>query len=75
MSSWPASPASRSRWTTTDAICGYASWNRGQGYGEQAVISVADLLATSADGYRALLAMVGSFASVTAIDQDRHLRR
>ena len=51
----------------TDAICGYASWNRGQGYGEQAVISVADLLSTSADGYRALLAMVGSFASVTAI--------
>ena len=51
----------------TDAICGYASWSRGQGYGEQAVISVTDLLATSADGYRALLAMVGSFASVTAI--------
>jgi predicted acetyltransferase len=48
-------------------ICGYASWNRGEGYGEQAVISVIDLLATSADGYRALLAMVGSFASVTAI--------
>ena len=51
----------------TDAICGYASWTRGQGYGEQAVISVSDLLSTSADGYRALLAMVGSFASVTAI--------
>jgi predicted acetyltransferase len=51
----------------TGTICGYASWNRGEGYGEQAVISVTDLLATSADGYRALLAMVGSFASVTAI--------
>ena len=48
-----------------DRVCGYASWNRGQGYGEDAVISVADLLATTPDGYRALLATVGSFASVT----------
>ena len=57
------------------AICGYASWNRGQGYGEQAVLSVIDLLATSADGYRALLAMLGSFASVTGDHQDRHVGR
>lgn len=47
-------------------ICGYASWERGQGFGEDAVIAVSDLLATSADGYRALLATVGSFSSVTA---------
>jgi predicted acetyltransferase len=48
-------------------VCGFASWNRGQGYGEQAVMSVTDLLATTPDGYRALLAAVGSFASVTGI--------
>lgn len=47
-------------------VCGYVSWERGQGFGEEAVIAVSDLLATSADGYRALLATVGSFASVTA---------
>jgi predicted acetyltransferase len=50
-----------------DRVCGFASWNRGQGYGEQAVIAIADLLATTADGYRALLAVVGSFASVTGL--------
>jgi predicted acetyltransferase len=50
-----------------DRICGFASWNRGQGYGEQAVMSVADLLATTPEGYRALLATVGSFASVTGL--------
>lgn len=47
-------------------VCGYASWERGEGFGEDAVIAVSDLLATSADGYRALLATVGSFSSVTA---------
>jgi predicted acetyltransferase len=50
-----------------DQVCGFASWNRGQSYGEQAVMSVADLLATTPDGYRALLATVGSFASVTGL--------
>lgn len=50
----------------SDAVCGYASWERGQGFGEDAVIAVSDLLASSADGYRALLAAIGSFASVTA---------
>ena len=34
------------------------------GVGEGASISLADLLATSADGYRALLAAIGSFESV-----------
>lgn len=46
-------------------VCGYASWERGQGFGEEAVIAVSDLLATTTDGYRALLGTVGSFASVT----------
>jgi predicted acetyltransferase len=50
---------------SADRVCGYASWHRGEGYGEHAVMSVADLLATTADGYRALLAAIGSFASVT----------
>ena len=45
-------------------VCGYASWNRGQGYGEQAKIAVTDLLAHNQAGYRALLRLVGSFASV-----------
>ena len=47
-----------------DAISGYVSWSRGRGVGEGASIRLADLLATSADGYRALLAVIGSFASV-----------
>jgi predicted acetyltransferase len=50
-----------------DRVCGYASWNRGQGYGDHASMSVADLLATTPDCYRALLAMLGSFASVTGL--------
>ena len=47
------------------AVQGYASWERGQGYGEQALLEVTDLLADSADGYRALLRALGSFATVT----------
>jgi predicted acetyltransferase len=47
------------------SVCGFASWSRGQGYGEKAMIEVADLLATTADGYRALLSALGSFVSVT----------
>jgi predicted acetyltransferase len=46
-------------------VCGFASWSRGQHYGETGVIEVADLLATSADGYRGLLAALGSFVTVT----------
>jgi len=49
----------------TGSVCGFTSWSRGQGYGEQATIEVADLLATTADGYRALLSALGSFVSVT----------
>jgi predicted acetyltransferase len=49
----------------SDVVCGFASWNRGPGYGEKAVIEVADLLAVTGDGYRALLAALGSFVTVT----------
>ncbi len=45
-------------------VVGYASWNRGQGYGASAAIEVSDLLATTAEGYQALLRLLGSFASV-----------
>ncbi|SDR96806.1 Predicted acetyltransferase [Friedmanniella luteola] len=47
------------------AVVGYASWNRGQGYGEQAALEVSDLIARTVDGYRALLRVLGSFATVT----------
>ncbi len=49
----------------TEAVLGFASWKRGPGYGEKAVIEVADLLATTGDGYRALLGALGSFVTVT----------
>lgn len=48
-----------------DRIHGFASWSRGQGYGDKAALEISDLLSTSAEGYRALLAAMGSFASVT----------
>ncbi|MFP5282126.1 MAG: enhanced intracellular survival protein Eis, partial [Actinomycetes bacterium] len=47
-------------------VVGYASWDRGQGYGEGAALEISDLLAVTADGYRALLAAMGSNSSVTA---------
>lgn len=53
------------------AVCGYVSWRRGEGFGEHALIDVADLLATTADGYHALLSTIGSFSSVTARTQLR----
>ena len=46
------------------AVVGYTSWERGQGYGEQAALEVSDLLAQTVDGYRALLRVLGSFATV-----------
>lgn len=48
-----------------DTLQGFASWNRGEGYGEPAVLEVSDLLAISAPAWRALLAAMGSFSSVT----------
>lgn len=50
----------------SDVVQGFASWRRGQGYGEDAVLEVSDLLATSAAAYRALLMAIGSFSSVTS---------
>jgi predicted acetyltransferase len=41
------------------------SWERGQGYGDVAKLKVSDLLATGPAAYRALLAAMGSFSSVT----------
>ncbi|SDS20511.1 GNAT family N-acetyltransferase [Microlunatus soli] len=62
-------------------VVGYSSWKRGQGWGADAVLSVSDLLATTADGYRALLADFGSFGSIlgqvslgtSGLDLLRHL--
>ena len=45
-------------------VVGYASWDRGQHYDERGTLEVSDLLAVSADGYRALLRTLGSFSSV-----------
>ena len=45
-------------------VVGYASWDRGQHYDERGTLEVSDLLALSADGYRALLRTLGSFSSV-----------
>ena len=46
-------------------VVGYACWNRGAGYGPPAVLEVVELLATTGDGYRALLSAVGAFDAVT----------
>jgi predicted acetyltransferase len=45
-------------------VVGFASWDRGQHYDERGTLEVSDLLAVSADGYRALLRSLGSFSSV-----------
>ncbi|WP_111767004.1 GNAT family N-acetyltransferase [Nakamurella deserti] len=45
-------------------VVGYLSWNRGTGYDDTAVIEVDDLIALTADGYRALWRMLGTFAPV-----------
>lgn len=50
---------------TDDRVGGYASWDRRGGYGLDGVLRVWDLLALSADAYRALWAVAASFASVT----------
>lgn len=48
-------------------VVGYVSWNRGEGYGEAAAIEVHDLIATTPEGYQALLRLLGSFASVAPL--------
>ncbi|QDP97857.1 GNAT family N-acetyltransferase [Microlunatus elymi] len=45
-------------------VIGYASWQRGSDWGADAVIKISDLIATAADGYRALLADFGTFAGL-----------
>ncbi|GAA5153630.1 hypothetical protein GCM10023340_35910 [Nocardioides marinquilinus] len=48
-----------------DRVVGYASWDRGRGYDPtESVIEVWDLVALTADGYRALWRMLGSSGSV-----------
>jgi predicted acetyltransferase len=46
---------------------GYVSWHRGVGYGAGASLTVTDLQALTGDAYTALLAMLGSFSSVTPV--------
>jgi predicted acetyltransferase len=48
-------------------VVGYAVWDRGQHYGEKAVLEVSDLVAVEPDGLRALLRLLGSFASVAPV--------
>ncbi|WP_309648260.1 GNAT family N-acetyltransferase [Nocardioides sp.] len=45
-------------------VVGFASWQRGQGYGDSSSLEVSDLLALSGDAYRALWSVLGSFGSV-----------
>ncbi|MDT0184973.1 GNAT family N-acetyltransferase [Microbacterium sp. ARD31] len=45
-------------------VRGFASWDRGTGYGAAAHLSVAEVLAVDADSYRALWHVIGSFAAV-----------
>jgi predicted acetyltransferase len=47
------------------AVQGYASWNRGSGYDADSVLTVFDLVGRTPDATRALLAMLGSWRSVT----------
>jgi predicted acetyltransferase len=44
---------------------GYVSWNRGLGYDADAVLTVFDLVGRTPDATRALLALLGSWRSVT----------
>lgn len=46
------------------AVLGYASWNRGSSFGSEGALQVFDLIASEADGYKALLAALGSYASI-----------
>jgi predicted acetyltransferase len=47
-----------------DRVHGYASWRRGTGYGSDARMRVSDLVATRQGATRALLRVLGSFATV-----------
>ncbi|WP_199733586.1 enhanced intracellular survival protein Eis [Micromonospora sp. BL4] len=45
-------------------LVGYASWERGRGYGADSVLTVDEALATTADAARELVGVLGSWASV-----------
>jgi Predicted acetyltransferase involved in intracellular survival and related acetyltransferases len=46
-------------------LVGYASWERGQGYDRQAVLTVEDIFATTAEAARELIGVLASWRSVT----------
>jgi predicted acetyltransferase len=48
-----------------DDVVGYASWNRGSGYGATSTLEVEELIAVTGDAALALWRMIASFASVT----------
>ena len=47
------------------SVDGYASWDRGEGYGPGAIFAVHDLLGLTSDAVASLLAMAASFGAVT----------
>lgn len=47
-----------------DRVVGYASWARGEGWGPTGTLTVSDLMATTAEAYRALWRVIGSFSTV-----------
>jgi predicted acetyltransferase len=51
----------------TRSVVGYVGWHRGTGYGAGAALTITDLQALTPDAYAALLAVVGSFSSVTPV--------
>jgi predicted acetyltransferase len=53
------------------APVGYAAWSRSRGYGEGSRLEVDDLVSTTSDAARALLSVLGSFASVCATTRVR----
>lgn len=48
----------------TGQVCGFVTWDRGQGYDEDARMQLDNLFAATADAHRALLNLVGSFSTV-----------
>jgi predicted acetyltransferase len=52
-------------------IVGFLSWERAAGYGPGTVLTVPELLATSHDAARALLAVLGTWESVTPLTRFR----
>ncbi|MEV6693762.1 GNAT family N-acetyltransferase [Micromonospora sp. NPDC051196] len=48
-----------------NTLVGYAGWTRGRGYGPDAVLTIEDILATTADAARALIGVLASWHSVT----------